>query len=276
MTYMRRHFCVLLVGMLFSHWARAQDIDLIGTIGWEKAGGGIRIHAERIENNRDRGTSGFLRLQIWATDDVYDGTNDISGFVLGTFNLGSLSANSYFANVRRTVRYFRPPPGVYYTTMTLEENTADGFIIVDSENFDGAVNLGGFGQGSVADLGSNGDLGFVGDISWLAGNGRVQFFAQQILNERAGARSGVLRLRLWATSTRYAGGTLQGYPMATRRVGRLSAGFDLPNFSRKAYFRPPPAGEYYVTMTLEELVRGAWNIVDYVTFNGPFDGKSLF
>lgn len=283
MTFARCNFSVLLFAVLFGVSARAQDIDLIGDIGWERAGGGIRIHAERIENNRDRGLSGFLRLQIWATDEVYDGVSGITGYVLGTFNLGSLNSGSYFANVSRIVRFFRPPPGLYFTTITLEEDTDEGFVIVDSENFDeppetlGAVNFGGFGQGSAADLGRNDDVGFVGDVSWLAGNGRVQFFAEQILNERAAGRSGILRLRLFATSTPYEGGqTLQGFPMATKRVGRVNAGFFLQNFSRQAFFRPPPSGRYYVTMTLEELVGGAWNIVDFYTFDGPFDGRSLF
>jgi hypothetical protein len=168
----------------------------------------------------------------------------------------------------------RPPPGLYYTTITLEEQQTDGnFLIQDSENFDGLVNFGGFGEGAANFNVGNGDVGFVGDVSWLAGNGRVQLFAEQILNERATGRSGVLRIRLWATTTPYQGeDTLQGYPMTTKRVGRVNAQQYISNFSRYAPFRPPPAGEYYVTMTLEELVRGSWNIVDYVTF----DGTSIF
>jgi hypothetical protein len=267
---------LLLLSLSIGASLRAQEIDLVGSVGWRQFGRAIHIHAERIENNRDSGASGFLRLQIWATTNVYDGVSDISGYVIGTFNLGSLNAGSAFVNASRIVRYFRPPAGLYYTTITLEENTVDGFVIVDSENFDGIVNFGGFGEGS-ANVGSNGDVGFVGDVSWLAGNGRVQLFAEQILNERASGRSGVLRIRLWATSTRYEGvGVLQGYPMTTKRVGRLSAGFFIPNFSRYAFFRPPPEGAYFVTMTLEELVPGGWNIVDFITFEGPFDGKSIF
>jgi hypothetical protein len=53
--------------------------------------------------------------------------------------------------------------------------------------------------------------------------------------------------------------------MATKRVGRLSAGNVIQDFSRTTFFRPPPPGEYFVTMTLEEYFHG-WNIVDYVTF----------
>jgi hypothetical protein len=279
MTLVYRNFPVLVLALLLGLSARAQDIDLIGSVGWDKSGNGIRIHAERVENNRDRGTSGFLRLQIWATDEVYDEVSGITGYVLGKFNLGPLNAGSYFANPHRTVPFLRPPPGIYYTTMTLEEETGDGFVIVDSENFAGAVNFGQFGQGIAKDLAPRDppDITFVGDVSFLAGSGKVQFFAEQILNERNGGRSGILRLRLFATSVRYeGGGTLQGFPMATKRVGRVDGGFFFQNFSAKASFRSPPSGEYYVTMTLEELVGYAWNIVDYVTFDGPFDGRSLF
>lgn len=268
-------FSVILVSLLMGGAARAQDLDLAGNVSWDRFGNGIHIFAEAIHNDRTSGASGFLRLQIWATDQPDDGTNALSGYVLGTFNLGSLSAGSQFANVGRTVRYFRPPPGIYYTTITLEEETVDGFQIVDSENFTqpietfGAVNFGGFGEGNAHLNAGNGDVGFVEDVSWLAGNGRVQFFAEKILNERPSGQSGVLRLKLWATSTPYAGeDVLQGYPMATKRVGRVNAGSYLLPFSRQSFFRPPPEGTYYVTMTLEELVRGKWEIVDYVTFDG--------
>ncbi|HWN95780.1 MAG TPA: hypothetical protein VNT99_12155 [Methylomirabilota bacterium] len=269
MIAIRRRFSVLVLSTaLFCSALHAQDLDLIGDVGWDQFGRGIQIRAERIENARTSGSSGFLRLQIWATTNVYDGVSDILGYTVGTFNLGRLQAGFSFVNAARVARFFKPPPGLYYTTMTLEEQTLDGFVIVDSVNFDGIVNFGGFGEGFYHFDLDNGDVGFVGDISWQAGNKRVQIFAEQILNAREFGRSGVLRVRLWATSTPYEGGTLQGLPMATKRVGRVNAGFYLSNFSRSTFFRPPPSDEYYVTMTLEELVRGRWEIVDYVTFPG--------
>ena len=268
MTALRpRLFPVLLFSLLLGVHLRGQELDLSGNVSWDQFGRGIRIFAERIDNNRETGASGFLRLQIWATDQPDDGSNALSGYVLGTFNLGSLPAGSSFVNVGRTVQFFRPPAGIYYTTITLEEQDAEGnYFIVDSENFAGAVNFGAFGQGSVNFTEGNGDVGFVDEVSWLAGDGRVQFFAEQILNART-SRSGVLRLKLWATSTPYEGeDLLQGFPLAAKRVGRVNPESALQNFSRRAFFRPPPPGDYYVTMTLEELVRGRWEIVDYATF----------
>ena len=248
--------------------ARAQEIDLSGNTGWEKRGSRIRIHAQYLDNYRTAGSSGFLRLQIWATTNVYDGANAITGYVLGTYNLGPLGAGSALTNKSRLVRYFAPPPGLYYTTITLEENTTEGFVIADYENFDGLVNLGGFGEGG-ANLASAGDISFVGDVSWSAGNRRVQFFAEQIRNERVSGRSGALRVRLFASDAPYGGGTntLAGFPMAVQRVGRVFAQSQIQFYPRTTRFRPPPPGEYSVVMTLEEYDRG-WVIVDYVNFGG--------
>jgi hypothetical protein len=272
MTSVRSAFAGLFALVLFSATSlSAQGIDLVGDVGWHQSGNRLFINAERVENNDVSGASGFLRLQIWATEDVYDG-NDMNGWVLGTFNLGRLDSGNAFVNLARVVRYFRPPPGIYYTTITLEEADSNGdFFILDYENFVDPVNLGGYGAG-ISNVGDapDGDLTFSGDISWLAGNGRVEIFADEIHNPREFGRSGVLRIRLWATSEFYDGGILQGYPMATARVGRLTHGLSFVEYFRRTAFRPPPPDdEYFVTMTLEELVRGRWEIADYFTFSDP-------
>src|ERR1043165_7007023 len=145
---------LLSCAFVFGPVARAQKIDLIGNVGWEKFGSRLRIHAGEIRNDRGAGSSRPLRLQIWATTNVYDQMSDITGYVLGTLNLHSLPQDASFANVSGFVRYHRPPPGLYYTTITLEEETPDGFVVTDSENFNGLVNLGGFGQGSINVLGN--------------------------------------------------------------------------------------------------------------------------
>ncbi len=265
---------VVLLLWAFCLAASAQDLDLIGNVAWEKTSSRVRIRAETIENNRPEGVSGALRLQIWATTEPYDGVSGISGWVVATLNIKPIPAGIAFSNIRRLVKYVAPPPGLYYTTMTLEEDLGGAgtdFFIVDSENFAGLVNFGGFGEGAAYYNSGNGDIGFVGDISWLAGNRRVELFVETIRNERASGRSGPLRIRLWATETPYEGGNfLRGFPMSTTRVGRIYGQSDIL-FSVRDSFRPPRPDEYYVTMTLEEFYFG-WNIVDHVTF----DGTSIF
>jgi len=266
-------FSLVTMAFLFVVSASADHLDLIGSVGWNQSRRGIQIRAEEVANTAASGVSGFLRLRIWATDEPDDGMGELTGYVIGTLNLGRLEAGFSFFDVSRVVRFFPPPPGIYYTTITLEEEQFDGsFLIVDSENFAGAVNFGGYGAGIVEDLESAGDVTFVGDVWWESGNGRVEIFAERIQNERLSGKSGTLRLRLWATTTPYSGGTLQGWPLAKKRVGRVTAGFYV-EFLGSGFFRPPPPDdEYYVTLTLEEFVRRRWEIVDYITF----PGTSLF
>jgi hypothetical protein len=256
----------LLVALLFStSGLKAQEIDLVGRVGWEQLGRGVFIYAERIDNNTTF-TSGHLRMQVWATSEPYGG-DSITGYPIGTFNLGRLPGGYSFANLGRTVRFLRPPAGIYYTSVTLEEQTPTGYVVVDSESFADPVNFGGWGEGFVENIAPNNDVSFAGNIWWQSANGRVQIHADEITNDRASGRTGVLRVRLWATTTPYNGGSvLQGYALATKRVGRLSAGYYIPNFSASTWFRPPAPGDYYVTLTLEEFTRGKWDIVDYITF----------
>ena len=249
----------------FASSLHAQDIDLVGNVSWFKLRRTVEIIAERIENNREAGRSGTLALQIWATTDVYNG-GDLVGYPIGTLHLRPLRAGSAYVQIDYFVRYKAPPPGLYFTTITLEEFTADGYVIVDYENFPGIVNFGGWGHDEAFVNGTNGDVGFNGDVSWESGGGRVRLSAQQILNERDRA-TGPLRLELFATSTPYGGGVLQGELLARRALGRLRAGHPIDSFSRRAFFFAPPEGTYYTTLALEEFQRGnGWVIVDYVTF----------
>lgn len=258
--------------MALAFAVRAQDIDLIGNAGWSKSGSRIRISAAQIHNGRESGCSGSLRLQIWATVEPYDPADDITGYVIGTANLRPLDAGEDYLNVVKRVRYQRPPPGYYFTTITLEEKYSDGsWRIIDSENFAGDVNLGDFGEGAVdLDLSTTSDISFSGLVSWAAGDGRVQLYAERIHNLRTSGRSGSLRVRLFASDEPYdPSETFFAYPMATKSVGRIYGGPSFTEFyPRLTRFRSPPTGEWFVTITLEEYNRG-WNIRDYYTFIDP-------
>jgi hypothetical protein len=75
-------------------------------------------------------------------------------------------------------------------------------------------------------------------------------------------------LRVWATPSRYEGGTIYGYVMGTKPFRPLYANYYYYNIVKTVTFRRPPSGYYFTTMTLEEYSGGAWYIVDYVTFDG--------
>jgi hypothetical protein len=263
--------CMMALAWCLTVPAPAQEIDLTGNTGWQRWGARrMRIFADRVDNLRDRGASGWLRLQIWATTNTPSG-GTFNGFVIGHLDLGPLDAGYSFIDIDNRVRFYAPPPGIYGTTIALEEYVAEGgYVTADWEDFAGLVNFGGVGQGETVSSSTN-EVRLSGAVEWLSRSGRVNLFANEILNTRE-TRTGSLRLRLWATGEPYAGGLLNGYVLATKPIGRLKPLSYLPNLSRTAAFRPPPEETYHTTLTLEEHTRYGWFIVDFVTF----PGTSLF
>src|SRR5690606_9477352 len=71
------------------------DIDLVEPVDWTVAATTIQIEAAAVNNNRPGGTSGTLRLQVWATDTAYAG-GVIDGFVMGSAVLGELDGGDSF------------------------------------------------------------------------------------------------------------------------------------------------------------------------------------
>jgi hypothetical protein len=77
-----------------------------------------------------------LRLRVWATRSRYSGRR-IPGHILGTRNLNPLQPGYYYSNISGYVRYTRPRPGRYYTTITLEEYNSGFWVVKDYINFRG-------------------------------------------------------------------------------------------------------------------------------------------
>jgi hypothetical protein len=127
-------------------------LTMSGSVTASWSGSGIDMKAANISNTRSSGTSGTLRLQLWATTTPPVFGNNISFFPLGpTFTLGTLMAGFHFTNVDSgLLAPFTPPPnGCYFITVALEE--FDG----GTGTF-GYVDLVTFTAGGVADPGGSG------------------------------------------------------------------------------------------------------------------------
>jgi len=261
-----------LLALLFSVGASAQEIDLVGDTGWNQwSSRRLEIFADEIANNRDRGFSGPLRLEIFATTNQPTGGDFSGAYVLGSLRLRELAGGDHYFDLDYLVRYNPPPAGFYYTSIALEEFTDVGWEITDYEDFAGIVNFGGVGFGEITVGDVPGEIFFSGNVSWESAYGRVLISADEIVNDTA-LRSRPLRMRLWATHTVYTGAVLDGFPLATKALGRLKSGFAFQDYSRTAPFRPPPEGSYYITLVLEERVGRGWFVRDWVNF----PGQSLF
>jgi hypothetical protein len=243
-----------LVAVFTSFAASAQEIDLVGESGWERWNARrIEIFAEEIANYRDRGFSGPLRMEIVATPDQPTDGDFSNGYTIASLRLRELAGGDSYFDLDYLVRYNAPPAGLYYTSIVLDEFTDAGWQLLDWEDFPGIVNFGGIGSGEAT------------------ADEPVLLSADTIVNEGA-KRSGLLRMRLWATVNPYDGALLDGYLLANKPLGKLKSGFQIQNYSRNAPFHHPPEGSYYITLTLEEKSGRGWFIRDWVNF----PGQSIF
>jgi hypothetical protein len=258
--------CLIVLGLLAasSRASAGADVSLSGNLSWATHGSTIDIEAGTVTNNSSGGISGTLQLEIWATSTPYSG-GTIHGYVLGTRNLGQLQGGFSFTGISGDVPFTAPPAGTYYTTMTLEQYNGSAFVIADYSTFPGTSTFTGGGGGG----GSSLSLG--GSVGWSLSGGKLSITAETIDNS-GGGTSGSLQLELWATNSPYAGGTIQGYSLGIRSLKPLRAGFHYANVKGAVPFSPPPPGEYYTTLALEEFTSSGYVIVDYVTF----DSTSVF
>src|SRR5438128_2189897 len=118
-----------------------------------------------------------------------------------------------------------------------------------------------------------------GNTSWQQNGSVVTISVDRISNTSPPGPSGSIRLELWATATRYAGGTINGYVLASYQFSQvLGPNRYYANVSQTVPFTTPPNGTYYTTLTLEEYNGSAWVIQDSVTYDttntfGPGGGS---
>jgi hypothetical protein len=103
-------------------------------------------------------------------------------------------------------------------------------------------------------------------VSWATSGSYITLKAQRVQNYNTTYTTGALRLRVWATRSRYTGGTITGYVLGTYNMSPLRAGYYYSNISGRVALTRPPRGTYYTTMTVEESTPTGWFIRDYVNF----------
>lgn len=88
----------------------------------------------------------------------------------------------------------------------------------------------------------------------------------KIENTRPDGTSGTLQLKLYFTSQKHDGGSINGYAMADSKLGELEAGHYFHNITFTDTEGYPPYGYYYVTLVLLEY-DGEYYIKDYLNFD---------
>jgi len=125
--------------------AHATNVVLIGTAQFQVSGSSVTLSVPEISNLSSSGTSGTLRIELWAFASPYTGGSQ-TGYQLATYVFGTLMANHYFSPYTTTVSYGPPPNGTWYYAMLLTEYTNgsvdNGYTVDDYVDFPNAVQLG--------------------------------------------------------------------------------------------------------------------------------------
>jgi hypothetical protein len=121
-----------------------------GSVSATWGSSGIDMKAGSVQNQNSSGTSGTLRLELWATTTAPVFGDSISFYSLGpTDVLGTLDAGFQFDNVDSGLLspYTPPPTGCYFVTVALTEYNGSEYVYVDLRTFNsgGAPDPGGSG-----------------------------------------------------------------------------------------------------------------------------------
>jgi hypothetical protein len=128
--------------------AQATNVTFIGAESFQVQSGGstVALSVNEISNLSSTGTSGTLRIELWAFSAPWVPGSSQTGYVLATYGLGTLKPNFYYSSFTETVSYSSPPNGTWYYSLLLTEYTNaptdGGYSMDDYVNFSNPVQIG--------------------------------------------------------------------------------------------------------------------------------------
>lgn len=257
--------------------SRAADLDISGNVGFQtnSSGSTVVITAGRVENRTSGGTSGAVRLELWAFASPYAGGPLTSGYRMAVYSLGQIAGGGARTNINSgSVPFFPAPQGTWRVSLVATEfasgtSANEGYVQRDYENFATPWVSGA--------LSGNSSLQFGGRVTYTPTSGNTGVILQvDILRSLSpSGTSGSLRFELWATSSVYAGGAISGHKLAQYPMSPLAAGSERNGInSGTIAFTVPPTGTWRVALLLTEYSTGTsandgYALRDYITFPDP-------
>jgi hypothetical protein len=221
----------------------------------------VAISVPEIENTTTNGTTGSLQVVLWYTSIPYSG-GAISGYNVASipyFNV--LGPGQYFVPASFTEAYSRPPDGTWYPTLALEEydGSTGSYEIINWLNYQTPEYVGAV------------PISFQGSASFNSVGDSVSIAIPEIVNSTATGTTGSIEVVLWATSSPYTGsGPINGYQTATVTYqNTLGPGQYFDPFTTTTGYTPPPNGDPYYTLALEEFDGTSDVIEGYLNFSAP-------
>jgi hypothetical protein len=118
----------------------ADGLYMSGVFTYNLSATTASITLDRINNDSFSGTTGTLRLALWATDYEPARGAGITGYRIATFQtFNPLPPRTYYPDIVRSASYVRPPNGTYWLVLVLSEynpsgcpSNSDGYCLEDS------------------------------------------------------------------------------------------------------------------------------------------------
>ena len=127
-----KRFLTFLI-LIFSIEVGAQTLS--GSWGYKIDNKQITLYGDKISNHNYGGSSGTLKVALYATNYPYSG-GTINGYKLYETQLDPLDAGYSYNNISNTGYCSHPPSGSYYLTILLLEYDYN-YKIVDYISMDG-------------------------------------------------------------------------------------------------------------------------------------------
>ena len=219
----------------------------------------VTFGCEGISNPSKENATGTLKMELWALQAPHTG-GGISGILLADYKLDGLNPGGSYGTVRKTVKAAAPARRQSYVLcLTLMEYQGGAYVISDYRNYANPVVLGPQALFSLA-----------GPWHWQSSleGGTVDIAVAKISHTRT-ASTGTLKLALWATSSPYTGGAIQGYKLGEVSKAALKPGYTYADVKNTAKYTAPPHGTYYVSLLLSEFDGAEYRIEAHLGSANP-------
>lgn len=205
----------------------------------------VTFGADAIINANDAGSTGTIKVQLWALAAPYrSGAGGLRGHLLGGFTLEPLFAGNVYNRVSQTVPASLPPQaGTYVLALVVSEYRGRQYVISDFRNFSTPVSL------QPPQLFSmRGPWSMQTDLD----NNLLELDVALISHTRT-SKTGSLRLAVWATRRPYRGGAIRGHELGHVDLRALRKGLVYNDLLQSTELTVPPPGDYYISLLLLEF-----------------------
>jgi len=212
-----------------------------------------------INNPSTENATGTIQVRLWALDKPHV-SGSVQGKILASYKLDGLSPKANYSPVSHTAAVTLPSTRKpYYICLTVLEYKSDGYVVTDFRNFEGTTVL---GPAKLFNLSS--------PWTWAAHTegGIIDLNIAKISHTRT-AKTGTLKLAIWATEEPYDNDVRKGFELGTVTKQPLDPGMGYTDVKNTAKYKKPPAGTYYVSVLLYEFQDDGYKTVAHLSDAKP-------